>query len=338
MPLDNTKPAPNEAEYANFVPAGVRRAAERANAAAAEYAASMNPEPAGEAVQPDPVAEPVATTVVEPVAAPTTPVVDWEQRYRTLQGKYDREVPSLRNDISGLRSQIETLTAKLDAKPIAQIVPVTIPDDDVETFGDPLIAAARRWARAEISGELEELRGQLASVVSTATTVQQQSAQAQAEARHQSTMAQLDAHPEIGRTWRTINDDQAFIAWLNDVDPFTGGPRMALLHDAFGRGDASRTAKFFQAYIQEHTATQVPAVTPSIPAGADRPTLETFASPGRATGPAPSGAQPDKRIWTPVQITAFYRDKQKGAFRDREAEAQRIEKDIFDATAEGRIR
>lgn len=338
MPLDNTQqPASNEAEYANFIPHGVRRAAERAAAMQAEYVAGPPADPA------EPVVEPVVdTTVVEPVVVQQTPPpIDWEQRYRTLQGKYDREVPALRGDVATMRSQLETLSAQLTAKPApAAPEPVTIPDADKEVYGEDLVTATRRWARAEVAGELETLKSQLAEVKQATTTVQQDNAQSRAQQLHQNTMNGLDAHPEIGRTWRTVNVDDNFISWLQQDDPFTGGPRMKLLSDAFGRGDVNRTAAFFKAFVAESTPHQQASAggQPTPQPGTDRPTLQTFASPGRATGPAPGGAQPDKRFWTPPEITAFYRAKSRGDYRDDPAKAASLEQDLVAAAAEGRIR
>lgn len=335
---DRTQPAANEAEYANFMPAGVRRQAERANQMAGEYAASIT-EPTAEPVV-EPVVEP-ATTVVEPVTPPAAPVVDWEQRYRTLQGKYDREVPTLRNDLNTLRSQLETVQARQPepAAPAETAKPV-VPAADVETFGEDLIAGARRWARAEVATELDEMRAQLATVTKTTDTIKQDSAQAQAQSRHLHTMAQLDADPVVGKNWRAINDDNNFIAWCDQVDPFTGQQRIGLLRDAFGRGEVTRTAAFFKAYVQEHTATQPAPVQQPTPETTGRPNLADFASPGRGTAPAPGGAPTDKRLWTQTEIAAFYREKTKphGAYKDRAADAARVEADIIAAASEGRIR
>lgn len=343
MQLDNATPAANAEEYANFIPAGVRRAAERANALAAEYVAANAEPPVEPTPEPAPTPEPTNTTVVtDPPAPPAEPVVDWQQRYRTLQGKYDREVPALRGDVNTLRSQVETLTAQLEAAKTVTPPPAPskVPDADVETYGEDLVTATRRWARAEVAGELEALRAQLAEVKQTTTTVQQETAQTRATTQLQTMLTQLDAHPEIGKTWRQVNDDPAFMTWLEQVDPFTGGPRMGLLRDAFGRSDVHRTAAFFKAYAQEHTALQPPpAVEPPTPQpGTGRPTLETFASPGRGTGQAPSGAPADKRIWTQASIAAFYRDRTHGKYQDRQAESVRLEQDLISAAAEGRIR
>ena len=345
MPLDNTQPVSNEAEYANFIPAGVRRAAERANQLSLQLAA------AGQQPEPEPQPELTSTTVVEPATtvvepAPVVtqpapaPTIDWQQRYLTLQGKYNQEVPTLRGDVQRLTGQLEQLQASLAEMRTPPPAPATtvVPDADVDTYGSELVTAARRWARAEVAGELDELKREMGEIRSTTKTVQQDTAATKKQTVFQNTLSGLDADPTIGTQWRVVNDNPEFIAWLEQADPFTGTQRMALLRDAFGRGDVVRTGAFFKAYINEHTARQVPAVaqpTPQTETG--RPTLGDFATPGRASGQAPGGAPADKRIWTQPAIAAFYRDLTKGAYRDKVAEAAKLEADIIAAAAEGRI-
>lgn len=353
MPLDNTNtPASNAEQYANFMPQAVRRAAERAN----ELVQSLVADPAqgnlpleqtGTVVETPPAATVVETPPATPPVQPA-PTVDWEQRYRTLQGKYDHEVPTLRGDVIRLTSQLDALQSTLNTlqtprevtpPPAAPAAP-TVPHEDVETYGEDLVTAARRWARAEVAGELDELKRQFGELKQTTTTVQQETAQTRAQTQMQTMLAGLDGDPVIGGQWRAINVAPEFMTWLDQVDPFTGQQRMALLRDAFGRGDVVRTAAFFKAYLNEHTAPRTSEGGQPIPqpGAGQQPTLETFATPGRGSGPAPGGAPADKRIWTQRDITAFYRDRTRGAYRDREAEAARLEQDIIDAAAEGRIR
>src|SRR5215831_9378682 len=112
-----------------FVPEQVRRQAARAEELqrelAAGRAASMGDEPPGaEAVPPEagttgsepppapsgaspaPAAEPPAAP---PHPGPGRPPTDWEQRYRTLQGKYDTEIAGFRAQVSGLERLIATM-------------------------------------------------------------------------------------------------------------------------------------------------------------------------------------------------------------------------------------
>lgn len=352
MPLDNAQ------EYANVIPEAVRRQAARAEEIARSIGAA--PQPEGEGAPAAPEGTPAAEQVTEPViadggtivapaappapatpAAPAAPTVDWEQRYRTLQGKYDSEIPrltgqveSLQQIISGMQERRPEPTPAPAAPPAQENTTVVVPQEDVETYGEELVSASRRWARAEVAKEIADLRNEITQL----RGAQQQTAQMTTQ---EHVLNALDNDPSLTGKWRQVNEDPQFIAWLNQVDPFTGQQRKVLLRDAFSRGDVNRTGAFFKAYLAEHTAvTQDPPPAPPIPPepGAGRPSLEDLAAPGRASGPAPAGAPAEKRIWSNQDISAFYRDVRRGVYEGREAEKLRLEQDIFAATTEGRIR
>jgi hypothetical protein len=326
-PLDNQ-------EFEAPIPEAVRRQSRRAD----EIARSIGSVVPGEETPPEPpVVEPPAEPPAEPETPPepaAPPETDWEQRYRTLQGKYDSEVPQMRNEMRQLRNLIGEMQAP-PAPPAPATTATVIPDEDVEAYGGDLIAAARRWARSEMESELQQLRSEVAGLKGGQQQLTAQTA-------HQQVVAALNADPELAGVWEDVNRDQEFLSWLDLRDPFSGEVRGHLLGQAFDRGDSSRVRAFFKSFIAEHTATtRPPAPTPPTPPAAEtgRPTLESLAAPGRASGTGPTGGAPaEKRVWTRNQITAFYRDCSTGKYDHREADRIRTEEDIFAAGREGRIR
>jgi hypothetical protein len=281
----------------------------------------------------------------EPPAPPRTPpeptqppADDWQQRYQTLQGKYSAEVPRLTGQLRALEgqvSQLQSLLSTLRSAPAsapaqpARAAP-RIPSEDIEAYGEDLVTATRRWARAEVDGEIQQLRGQ----------VEQLSTRSQ---QTETTMAQRSVEQVLDaeiKDWREVNVDPAFTAWLDQVDPFSGRRRHDMLGEAYVEGNGPRTAAFFKAYANEQTVTDPALRNPThTPPSAGRVPLEQLAAPGRGptTSPA-SGGAPNKRLWSRDQITAFYQDKALGKYEARAAEAARMEKDIFEAQSEGRIR
>lgn len=357
MPLDDTAPP----DYENHIPAAVRRQSARAEEIARQIGMANVPSvDTGPPPDPPPLAEPPVPVVTQgepqapasaPLAqvpappAPTAPPAgDWEQKYRSLKGKYDSEIAGLQGQLASLHQIIEGMRAAPPAPPpppppAASAPPVAPSREDEETYGRDLIEAAQRWAVARVMPEIEALRRELAEVKTIAPRVEQVAA----ENAQQRIMAALDADPAIGRTWRQVNEQPEFIEWLNQQDPFTGQQRMALLREAFVGGKVAQTAAFFNAFLREQTAVSPPpaAPPPQTPAQpeAGRPSLEAFAAPGRpAAAPAPAGAPPEKRIWTPQTIRDFYRQVQRGVFNGREAEKLRLENDIIAAAQEGRVR
>jgi hypothetical protein len=285
------------------------------------------------------VADPAPPAPAAPAPAPQA--TDWEQRYRTLQGKYDAELPGLRAQVTNLERLIATMQSVPAAAPVAPAPATPAPaattvvaPEDVEAYGQDLIDATQRWAAARYDATIADLRAEINALKGSTQRTE-------AQTTRQACLAALDADPDLAGKWRATNDDPKFLAWLDQVDPFIGRTRRDLLGEAYARGDAKRTGAFFKAFQAEHTVvTQAPpppvAQTPQ--PGAGRPTLEDLAAPGRASGPGPSGATAEKRVWTTAQIQAFYRARTHGEFVGREAESLRIEQDIIAAATERRIR
>src|SRR5215471_1284508 len=279
-----------------------------------------------------------------PGAPPEGAPSDWEHRYRSLQGKYDREIPQMRAQIQSLEGLIATMRT---APPPPQLPPPetvrninpVIPEEDVQAYGPELVEASRRWARAEVRAELDQLHSEI-------STLRQGQTRQEAQASTNRLESELSQDPDLGNgVWQRLNHDANYIQWLQEVDPFSGVTRYVMLNHAYQNGDASRTAAFFKAYLREHTDCYRPppppphtynnGYVPPVDAG-QPPRLEDFAAPGRGSA-TPGGGAPERRIWTNRDITAFYHDRTRGKYRGREEEADRLERDIFAAAVEGRV-
>lgn len=308
-------------------------ARETARAVAAERAANEAANP------PLPGFEPPATPVVQPEPPPAD---TWEQRYRSLEGKYNAEVPTLNANVRSLQQQLANMQTVVTTMEVnrantpppppapVQTQPVAVDPKDAEVYGEDLVAAARRWARDEVAGEFSTLRQQIASLQGTTNEALQ-------ETRQESVKSHLDVHFP---NWQTVNQSNDFILWLKNTDPFSGVERHRQMIDAYRAGDGNRVLNFFQAFDREHTAiTPAPGIQPTQTApAAGRVPLENLAAPGRSRTPAGNGAPNEPQYFTNQEIAAFYRDVNAGKFNGRDADKARIEKDIVDAAANGRIR
>ena len=133
------------------VPEAVQRQAAEVEALEAEIATQETP--------PEP---PAPEPPVDPPPAPPAAAEDWQHKFQTLQGKYNAEVPQMRNQITALTQQIENLKAAPPATPPAAPAPEPpraklITDEDTETYGDDLIDLMRRIARETDAGERAKL-------------------------------------------------------------------------------------------------------------------------------------------------------------------------------------
>jgi hypothetical protein len=351
---------PSDTTYAPHIPDAVRRASQRADELAREAGIlNVPPAPEGEETAPQD-GEDVTTVVEQPEGRPEgrpgeqfqlpeiepapepAPVqrdmapADWEQRYNTLQGKYNTEIADLRGQLRATQELIASMQAQPRREEPRREQSVTLPQrdvppEDIEAYGQDLVHAAQRWAMLAAEPKLSTLEQRLALL--EGTTQHQVSLTA--------TQRVEDALDRAMPNWREVNVEPGFIGWLQQVDPFSGQRRKQLIDEAYTGGDAARTIAFFQAYTQEHTTVSQSPGTQPVQTGspADRLPLADLAVPGRgATAAPPTPGAPQRRIWTGADITTFYRQRQRGNWVGREAEAERIEQDIFAAEREGRIR
>ena len=321
------------ARYAPHIPAAVRAVADAAADTQRQvYAPTAEPGSSPTAVVVDAPAAPA--TPAAPAPAPTAPAAeDWEQKFRSLEGRFNSQVVTANErarvaEQTNLRLQgeIAELNMRLATAPAA--APAAANPQDNETWGEDLMAAARRQARAEIAPELDRLRQQL-------TAVEQRTNSVAAQSTVQSIEQQLAVL--VGADWQVTNNDPAFMSWLGQPDPFSGTPRHQMMLAARDAGDATRVANFFNAYRAQHTAQPSPGAQPShTPAGAARVPLETLAAPGAGRS-AGNGAAPEQVIITQKDITQFYSDVNKGRYRGNPAGYAKREAEIFAATREGRV-
>lgn len=336
-----------QVDYTPPLPPAVRRQVEEAERLAREESARVRGEdpntPAGQ--EPPEVGPDNTTVVTEPEQQPSLPLgepqqpsppsPDWEARYATLQGKYNSEMAELRGQ---LRSMQDILAASQrqhqEQPPPPANHAASIPPADVDAYGQDLIDGVYRWTDARYAQRIAELERRMGAAEQNGQQLQQ----LQVHTSAVSVEAALDrALPE----WRSINTDPNFVAWLNTEDPFSGQRRQDMITRAYESGNAARTLAFFQAYQREHTAVSPsPMIPPTQTApAADRLPLADLAVPGRApTAAPPAPGAPQKRIWTTGEISAFYRQAQRGVFRDRPEDYARIEADILAAPLEGRVR
>ena len=182
--------------------------------------------------------------IEEPVAVEATPADDsieevsesFKQKYATLRGKYDAEVPRLHQQVKELTDQMNAIREEAQAakkaeaeKPKEKVSYVT--DADREEYGDDLIDFQRRVAK-EVSQDYEERFEQQSRVIQDL----------------QSKISNTDNQVgEVGFTQKLnalvpgfdqLDSDERWVAWLNEIDPMTRGPRRDQAQAAFNSGDA----------------------------------------------------------------------------------------------------
>jgi hypothetical protein len=215
----------------------------------------------------------------------------WKNRFLTLQGKYNKEVPALTTENAELKRELEQAQKQPDKQPESVLT-----EEELEEYGDlgPMIERVARRIADERTKPLEESTKQ---------------------ATQQAYFAQLD---DLSPGWRDINTDEGFNDWLDELDVATNRRRRTLLEEAFNSGDAKRTAYFFNTWAN----TNKPA--------ADKQPQDNGPSPLPDSHQRETAREQfDQPAFTSAEIQQFYADKAKGKYRGREEEAAAIEKQIF---------
>lgn len=316
------------------VPRKIREAAEAADAAIAEIT-RLESQP----LVVDPVTGQPPAAPVEPTPAPTE---DFAQKYRTLQGKYDSEVPLLRSQLQNyervnqqLSSQLASLSDQvriLQSQPAAPAPAGTVggvTDADVAQYGPELIDLVRRIAAETSTATGQSLKDVIAREVGAV----------RADVTHVQVDQQVTARKsyEDGLTvavpnWREINATREFLEWLGEYDPLLGSTRQQAVTAAYNSYDVPRTVAFLQRYLALQVP-QAPALTP-------QEELARQVSP-RGTGaptPVDTTVQQPGRIWTQQEIAEAYTAQIQGRNRLPQAQWEKLEAEISLAAAEGRVR
>ncbi len=322
----NTKGGDDETAQSQTPPEGIQppEATATQSAITPESPAGDEPPVAGDASQPD----------------------AWEKRYSILKGKYDAEVPrqarqikELKNELAGVRGLLAKLNEQKPAPPASSSEAPASPEkpaqrllkqQEIEDYGEELIGVIHRGAAeafnpeiAALKEEIKQLKSQLGGVSQTLHSSQRDTV--------------LDILTREVPDWKTLNEDELFLSWLDEVDTFSGEPRQVLLDRAFGSGDAARVVAFFKGYLNENAALQPLQQDEPPPARNTSTKLNDMVAPGKPKG-APGGAQKgEKRMWTQKQIADFYQAVHKGKYRNQPDKQAAIERDIVAAGREGRI-
>jgi len=276
----------------------------------------------------DPQPAPTEPKPVEPTPTPTEPVVaeeKWEQKYKTLKGMYDAEVPRLHADLRDLKAQVDNLRKAAETKPVEPAKPAVaeklVTDADVEAFGSDLIEVQRKVARevaAEFRGELEAMRAENEKLREQLTTTGTQVSEASFEQRLYRMVPDFEA----------VNADPKWIAWLNEVDPLLRAPRASVAQQAFNRGDAEGVAHYVSLFKQ--------SIKPVEPAADKTEELERQIQPNRSATSAPPTSQKGK-IYTNADIEKMFRKATDLGVKGRVEEARKLEAEIDAAFMEGRV-
>ena len=275
--------------------------------------------------------------VPKTVAAPAEIKPDapnWEQKYKTLQGMFDSQVPKLHQQVKDQATQMQAMQEQLATltkpTPAAATLEPLVSEKDVTEYGAELIDVQRRVAKEVFresvlplqdelkkrDKEIAELKTMLTKTGGDVTTLSFEQKLAQ-------------AIPDFP----AINVDPKWIAWLDEVDPYTGDPRRNFAEFVYNSGDVDRLKRVVTLF-KDTTGVAKPA--------ADRTKrqteLERQITPNRVNEQQSTATQQSERIYTEAEASAGFTQVRKLNAVGKYDEATKLEAELSDAYIQGRVR
>lgn len=251
----------------------------------------------------------------------------FKDRYLSLKGKYDAEVPRLHQELREFKQSVfERLAPQTPKEEQKQ------ENDKVakfkEEYGEEFVENLRELMRAEvdplIKSNVSQVEQQVASVEDTQIKAAQQNFASYLDTKVQNNWR------EIAQVFNEIAYDQPvsnpkIAEFLAKPDPsgyYTNFDLVKIFNDNW---DGDKLANVFNSYYEQ---------TPK-PKQKNNPVQDAMVAPSRSTQHVAPAAS-DKTIWTKDMITQFEKDDRMGKYSNEESQAKW--NDLLSAAAEGRIR
>lgn len=248
-----------------------------------------------------------------------------EQRYKVLQGKYNKEIVESRSqpnadkvEVMQLKDEIAELKRNIEEKQKAeQQRQISTAQEQATPNSERLQNLRDDYGNELVDGILAEM-----SVISQQTAQQAakqfeqtvDSFKQDSFATKKSMVSQLLAAQRIN--FDQVNNDPIFHDWLSKYDMDTGIQRQKKLTSQFESGDIHAVTKMFLEFVNGGTQSQAQPVdfTQHVQQPTHAPHLL-------------AETQNTRAVYTPQMIADFYSRKRKGQYTKEEA--QRIEREIF---------
>lgn len=277
--------------------------------------------------QPEAEATPVATEAVAPVESEEK----WEQRYKSLQGHFNAEVPKLHQQNKELTKQLENLKAELDQMKVKP-QPVEkaeeqrlVTDSDEETYGADLIDLQRRVTREVMREFVNPLKADLAERDKKISALEAMLGKTGGD------LATLTFEQRLERgipDFDKINNDPKWIAWLDEKDAFTGEARRGYAEYVYSQGDVEKLKQIVDYYKQSTGPTE------------DRSQRQTELN--RQVQPPKSASStqvpPGQRIYSEQEASRLFNKVRDLNIAGKYDEAAKLEQELSTAYLENRVR
>jgi hypothetical protein len=275
--------------------------------------------------EPEEPEEPEAQVVEVAPEPPAPPAVDWEHKYKSLEGKFNSQASKFQQEASNTQAQIQALTdelAKLKQKPAEQTKSREVEEDE-ELVGSDIVKAAERAAAraiATVQAKLDVLEDENAKLKQALGQVSENQSSLSADTFYEKLTAEVS-------DWRTLETTEKGQSFLHSRIPGTGKTWNDALLTAAHSFDVAETAEIYNELVRRHPELRETKPQPT------REALEKQVTPSKKK----SAAVPDtKKVWTLKEYTDSWDSINKRAVKGEEA--RKLHDELEAAMAEGRVR
>ena len=247
---------------------------------------------------------------------------DYKQKYETLQGMYNADIPKLQQQVAFLQGMLADQSPTASNKQTQQQSAPEQTNEDLDfvqkeypymvtainAIVDQKLAYMQQTILREVSQAMQGLAGQVNNLgVESGQT------------RDSLFWSRLS---DLVPDWESLNTNKGFLEWLDEKLPFSNVSKFDLLKQARAEFNANKAAEFFTSYKEEKGI----VTTPNKQQG------RRIVAPGRSAGSVGQNQtiQAGDKPLTREEIAAFYdrvrrgyyvgKEKEESAMRDRIAQ------------------
>jgi hypothetical protein len=287
------------------------------------------PAPPAPAPSPQPAA-PVQAVPQPPVGPVGEDAAYWKQRFDTLAGKFDAEVPRLHQQLRDQAERLAALSAQVEAVPATPSSGSPALQQDIDSFGEDLVDFVRRMASEAIAAERAQLEKRFGAVTQQVEQVQGHVVRSEMSSFWKEVVSLV---PD----WLTIDTSPAWIQWLDSSPEYTDATYRQLAAQAIDKGKPEKIAKLVDEW-RKATGYTTPspgngaAPQPPPPTPPPQPSLSSQVAPSTVKS---GGAPVARKIISRSEYEAMYDVRNVQRYGDKEAARLIAEADA--AVAEGRV-
>ena len=262
----------------------------------------------------------------------------WEQKYRTLYGKYNAEVPRLTEDVGYLKGVVTELKAQRQppdetlspdsAAPKAPGYRKYLKDSELGEYEEPVLDLQARLAR----GVSEEIALRMVAPLMARIEVVEGSVTRE---RGQSFWERVEAkYPGANET---NDNDPEWIEFLESTDELTGRTYQEIGEEAVAAGDVHRVVRLLNLYAPLEADNSPHAAKAAGEVVDKAPVSGPPVKPSKSRGGTVQTKQEVKPVFRESEVARFYTDVAQGKYAGNQKLREVREAAIEEAAAEGRI-